>query len=171
MSTKKDRAKEVAEAIAFIQDSNLHDIADKQEMSDLIEAYFVSPAIDSEEGSSDEEEGDFDEPREPAAAAAAADSQHDDLSLDPPSEDEEVTITSPVTVQAVLPDGTGDLDDQQREIGDLGHQAASVDVAMAQVARFSCKCKYFNDGPCYMRYTTEEIMLSRDNMAEMPKCE
>ena len=134
-------------------------------MSDLSEAYFVSPAIDIEEGSSDEKEGDFDEPREPPPPPAGADSQHDDLSLGLPSEDEEVVdaLLPPVTVLAVLPDGTGDMDDQLREIGDLGHQAASADVAMAQVARFSCKCKYFNGGPCYMRYTSEEIMFSGDN--------
>ena len=97
-----------------------------------------------------DEESDYDEPRvPPPPPTTLTDSQPDnDLNLNLPSEDEDEVQDAPppVTLQDVLPNSTGDVNEQQRELGevDLGHQAASVDVAMAQVVWFSCTCKYFN---------------------------
>ncbi len=161
MSLQERRAQEVADALGFIEDANLTGIADEREMQELIQTYFVSPASDSEiESDESEEEADFDD------RAEADNNDHEDRPDDHQPDDEPV----PVMVNPILPDGTGDLNQVAQRGIDMGHRAANEDIALQQIQRFACTCKYFNSGPCYQRYSDDEMKESRDNMAEMTKC-
>ena len=197
---KRNRATEIADALAFINETNMGGMAGESEMLQLIEEYFVDPEtpddeiesydeLDLEEdntgnhrdqemeATSQEPEPDADIPME---IGDESDSDHgdgieehdDDANNIQTGDDEEPhdEEVSAVIIQPVQANGEGDLPQEHQHVINAAHQPESMEQQLELARNFSCTCKMFDGEPCYNRYTPEYFVETRDPMTEMGKC-
>ena len=176
-----ERAKQIADALGLISDNNMGDIAGEKEMRELVEEYFLAPGDDDDadeytdvEDSSDDEL-DLDDSgytHSTSSGSSKLTTSPDRQSLPIPMEvdsDEEEPAPA-VIVQPVREDGESDLPLEQRELL-AGHRheqlGPDVDLDLEEAKQYMCTCTYHKGGPCFKRYSPEELVDCRDHMKEM----
>ena len=173
---KMERAKEIADVLGLINESNMGSIAKERDMRNVIEEYFLAPPDDGDNEytdieSSDDESDDNNDSGIGSKLTEMTDQQQP-MEMDTTESDDEDTVPAVVLVQPVTDTGESDIPvEHQRDIAaHHRHEQVApdqVDLELEQAQDYKCTCTYQKGGPCYKRYSPAELVDCRDRMNEL----